>query len=482
MTGSPTINLPGNINLSGGEVQNAKLQSLTSKSSATEADFWYDSVNHRPKYHDGTDECEFGRIYSNGTGINISSSDVISVIDYNKLMKNTATGSYAITLLGTSASDNYAINIGDGSQATTAGTALGYNAKAGYYGTAFGYNATSYSSSFGIALGRGAIAQTNDYAYQIGYGTNSTAKTLAIGFGNDTNNQPLEYTLLDGTTGLIPDARLSSNIARSADIPTTVAELSDSSNYATKTYVSDAIALAQAGALLYQTTWTATNQTDYSSITLPVKKGYMYPVSGSATIGGVEWNSGDYLVINKDIASSGSITSSDVDKIDNTEASDILRLNATQTMTNKTIDADSNTISNLEVDNLKSGVLQTTLRAVANASDSALASEKAIATAIKDFITGISSNDVINALGYTPCRKRVVNCPALTSVDGVCTWEVSYVWFGFSGLKQLSVYKNSGYTSSVVYPSIEDDGSTLTITLLSPSNILAEAYSIVITG
>jgi hypothetical protein len=48
-----------------------------------------------------------------------------------------------------------------------------------------------------------------------------------------------------------------------------------------------------------------------------------------------------------------------------------------KTLTNKTIDADNNTLSNIEVDNLKSGVLDTDLSSVAG-TDTTLASAKAI--------------------------------------------------------------------------------------------------------
>ena len=54
-------------------------------------------------------------------------------------------------------------------------------------------------------------------------------------------------------------------------------------------------------------------------------------------------------------------------------------LNGTQTVTNKTIDADNNTLSNIEVDNLKSGVLDTDISSVSG-SDDTLASAKAIKT------------------------------------------------------------------------------------------------------
>lgn len=126
---------------------------------------------------------------------NDSSSTAIGYGAYTNYTQATAIGaSSQATRAGT-------VAVGSSAQATqTQANAFGYNAKAQYYGsTALGYNAQSSAN----------------YAIQIGNGTNSTASTLAVGF-NGT-----DYTLLDGTTGLIPDARISSNIARTSNVADT---------------------------------------------------------------------------------------------------------------------------------------------------------------------------------------------------------------------------------------------------------------------
>lgn len=322
--------------------------------------------------------------------------------------------------------------------------------------TLYVYNGTAWVD----ALSQG------DYTFQNGLEvvTNTRNVQIKLASGADAGNVTLtadstglaasvtELTVDSGSTDYldITDHELSANV------DTTVT--ANSTNLVTSGAVEVAIGLALTGALKYQGTWTATSQTDYSSIALPVKKGYMYAVSGSATIGGVEWNAGDYLVINKDVASGGTITSADVDKIDNTEASDIVRLNATQTLTNKTIDADDNTISDLTTSNLKSGVLQTTVRGTSSASDTSIPSEKAVSSAIA-------------GLSYSEQNE------ALTSSGGYCNFVVTHNL----GSKDVdaSLYEvTSG--DKVMYDTTITSANVVTFKILSSSNIAAGTYNAVI--
>jgi hypothetical protein len=82
--------------------------------------------------------------------------------------------------------------------------------------------------------------------------------------------------------------------------------------------------------------------------------------------------------------------------------STVTTLTGTQTLTNKTIDADNNTVSNLEVDNLKSGVLDTDLASV-SASHDTIPSAKAVYDYVADLagssnpiFTGTVSAETVN--------------------------------------------------------------------------------------
>ena len=135
-----------------------------------------------------------------GTSSNAQSGVAIAGAGF---VANTATGTNSLTIDGTATSSTSAVNIG---KTSTSGG--GYSVALGYYAASNGARSTS--------IGYGArIGGSTPDAIQIGNGTNSNSKTLSVGFYNTGN-----YELLDGTTGLIPDARISSNIARASAIPT----------------------------------------------------------------------------------------------------------------------------------------------------------------------------------------------------------------------------------------------------------------------
>lgn len=193
----------------------------------------------------------------NGSSTNAQSGVAIAGAGF---VQNTATGTNSLTILGTTNNQSYSILIGAntttvsdcstviGNTAVSGGsyaTALGYYARANdqyataignssfanyQQATAIGHNsqatkaATLAAGSFSKATAAGATAvgvlswATQDAATALGYEAKATAVgALQIGTGtNNTANtlQVSSYTLLDTSTGLIPDARISTTIDR----------------------------------------------------------------------------------------------------------------------------------------------------------------------------------------------------------------------------------------------------------------------------
>lgn len=207
------------------------------------------------------------------------------------------------------------------------------------------------------------------------------------------------------------------------------------------------------------------------------------------------------------------------------DTSSFITASSTDTLTNKTINADNNTISNLTTSNLKSGVLQTTVRAVASASNTALASEKAIATAIKDFITASSTATLTNktfdangtgnsisnietadfASGVLQTTVRATSSasdtalasekaiataladktgkftatnPALTPSSGVATWTISNTL----GDADVNVMIKEVASGDEVICEVSCSASNIIIKMNANANITAGTYKAVIIG
>lgn len=145
------------------------------------------STNYQPKLVSGTNIKTI-----NNTSL-LGSGDIDPETQWH-LLANLSASSGGLTIIGEPSTGMLAINIGAYSEA---------------------------NDGYSIAIGENAIADDVS-AIQIGHGTNSTANSLSVGFFDASTN----YTLLDGTTGLIPDARISSNIARTSAIPTQASDIS----------------------------------------------------------------------------------------------------------------------------------------------------------------------------------------------------------------------------------------------------------------
>ena len=174
----------------------------------------------------------------------ITSSDVTTALGYTPynstnpngyitssaiegFIRNTATGTNSLTILGNATSQNQAVNIGASSSVTgTQGVAIGYNAST-ITSVAIGASASA-NYTHALAIGNGATVSAAG-GIQIGQGTTSDA-SLNVALGGTTHTN---YKLL-GSDGKIPDDRLNTTIARTSQIPTTVAELSDATDYVKK--------------------------------------------------------------------------------------------------------------------------------------------------------------------------------------------------------------------------------------------------------
>lgn len=183
-----------------------------------------------------------------GTDLEITQNNTINFTNDSKYIKNTANGSGSVTILGTPANGANAVNIGNGAYTAGYAVSIGNSASSnGGYSISIGSGANTYGAS-SVAIGRGAKTNSSSAenalalgrqaeanakgAIQLGKGTNTTANSMAIGFADiDGNGTAASYSMLDGTTGLIPDARISSNIARTSAIPTATSDLINNSGF-----------------------------------------------------------------------------------------------------------------------------------------------------------------------------------------------------------------------------------------------------------
>lgn len=262
----------------------------------------------------------------------------------------------------------------------------------------------------------------------------STTKTQ-VGLSNVDNVQqmPLSYLDTDGTLGANSDTKVASQKAVKTFVSTWLGSLS--------------------GALIYKGVWDGTKTVTQNLNSGALTAGWFWIVSVAGTTSGINTpsgtglNVGDMVVANNSVIAGGA-ASTDFNGIDNTESADLVKLSATQTLTNKTINAALNSISGLQTGHFASGVIDPDTTLTAN-SDTVLATQKAVkafvasqisSSGVKKYVNAISgvSTQTITAAthlcGTAPLvqiwmtngsNKELVEADIVTNASGDVTWTTS---------------------------------------------------------
>ena len=110
-----------------------------------------------------------------------------------------------------------------------------------------------------------------------------------------------------------------------------------------------------------------------------------------------------------------------------------------QTLTNKTIDADKNTLLNIDLDEFKAGLIRETVRDVDTASNDYLVTEKAVALANNTFVFNQAEASDMWIIVH-----NLNKFPSVTVIDSAGTQFMAQVKYDSSN--QLTIYMNGATT------------------------------------
>ena len=143
--------------------------------------------------------------------------------------------------------------------------------------------------------------------------------------------------------------------------------------------------------------------------------------------------------------------------------STVVTESSTDTLTNKTIDADNNTLSNIEVDNLKSGVLDTDLSSVSG-SDDTVPSAKATKAYVDDVAqTTEEVQDIVGAMfsGNTETRVSVTYDDSDGTIDVVVDDMTADTQLTTEQVQDIVGGMLSGNTETRIAVSYDDSDGTI---------------------
>ena len=205
--------------------------------------------------------------------------------------------------------------------------------------------------------------KAGDSFINLGTGTSSSKEYITISLNNITIAKVTG--LQDALDAKLDDSQLSTATTLIETGESAASDTMIPSQKAVKTYVDNEINKVNtdiAGGMHFIGTWDgsktiAENLSATGQAVTKLRKGdfWIVSVEGSAsgipsTSGGSDDNTlhqGDMVVGIADVESASSVIASNFKVIDNTESADLVRLNSTQTLTNKTISGSSNTFSNI---------------------------------------------------------------------------------------------------------------------------------------
>jgi len=459
---SATYNIPGNINACGGELQEVKFQNLNSTpENVSESRFWYDSVNHVPMYHNGTSAVVIGANYTFLTGLT-NTSGTITVTDYNKLLKNIATGTNSLTVLGNATSGTSSIGIGYGTS-----NSGDYSVAIGEYATAHeNYNvaigAGAYTTeAYSIAIGAGAGTNTSSLGdvIQLGYGTNSESKTFSVGFYNNSSAHK-NWKMLDGLTGYIPNDRIQRDTT-----PT-----SSSTNAITSGAVYTSLG----------------NKLD-SSLKGAANGVAELDANGKIPSSQLPGTLDDVVELLK-LSTHNPATCSTGDMYFNTTSNKIFTATGTDTWGTTGVDPEKSVIYVALDTNFSYRWGGSTMINIANPVQAATELTAGIAEIASSADMSYVSNDtkIVTPLklanyvsGYVSSIKAIkADNPALTVSGGVVTWEISNAALSKTNVANVRVFNKS--TGETIFAPWKSAAGKVVIEMLASANVSAETYRAIV--